>query len=296
MNRAFVVGIVLNVVYVLAEAGLGLWANSLALLADSGHNLSDVLGLLLAWGANALATRRPTARRTYGWRRSTILAALANALLLLIAVGAIAWEAVRRFAHPEPVAGLVVVAAAAVGVLINGATTLLFASGRHRDINVRGAYLHMAADTAVSAAVVVAGLAIRATGWEWIDPATSLAVVVVITLGTWSLLRESLDLALDAAPAGLDVEAVQAYLRSLPGVAEVHHLHVWAMSTTETALTAHLVKPDGALDNELLRRASHELHDRFGIEHATLQLERADAGNCCSSPDENACRPEVPKT
>jgi cobalt-zinc-cadmium efflux system protein len=273
-NRAFVVGVGLNLGFVLLEAGFGLWANSLALLADAGHNLSDVFGLLLAWGASYLAARPPTARRTYGLRRSSILAALLNAALLLIAVGGIAWEAVLRFGHPEPVAGGAVVAVALAGVVVNSATALLFFRGREHDLNVRGAFLHMAADALVSVGVVAAGLVIRFTGWAWVDPATSLAVVAVIAVGTWGLFRESLDLALDAVPEGIDPAAVEAYLAGLPGVAAVHHLHVWAMSTTEVALTAHLVKPDGQLDDALLSRAAEELRERFGIAHATLQLEQ----------------------
>ncbi len=273
-NRAFAVGVGLNLGFVLLEAGFGLWANSLALLADAGHNLSDVFGLLLAWGASYLAARPPTARRTYGLRRSSILAALLNAVLLLVAVGGIAWEAVRRFGHPEPVAGGAVVGVALAGVVVNSATALLFFRGREHDLNVRGAFLHMAADALVSVGVVAAGLVIRFTGWAWVDPATSLAVVAVIAAGTWGLFRESLDLALDAVPEGIDPAAVESYLAGLPGVAAVHHLHVWAMSTTEVALTAHLVKPDGRLDDALLARAAEELRERFGIAHATLQLEQ----------------------
>ncbi len=273
-NRAFAVGVGLNLGFVLLEAGFGLWANSLALLADAGHNLSDVFGLLLAWGASYLAARPPTARRTYGLRRSSILAALLNAVLLLVAVGGIAWEGVRRFGHPEPVAGGAVVGVALAGVVVNSATALLFLRGREHDLNVHGAFLHMAADALVSVGVVAAGLVIRFAGWAWVDPATSLLVVAVIAAGTWGLFRESLDLALDAVPAGIDPAAVRAYLAGLPGVAAVHHLHVWAMSTTEVALTAHLVKPDGRLDDALLTRAAEELRERFGIAHATLQLEQ----------------------
>lgn len=273
-NRAFGVGVGLNLGFVLLEAGFGVWANSLALLSDAGHNLSDVLGLLLAWAASYLAGRPPTARRTYGLRRSSVLAALANAVLLLVAVGGIGWEAVRRFAHPEPVSGIAVVGVAAAGVVVNAVTALLFVAGREHDLNVRGAFLHMAADAGVSAAVVAAGLVIRFTGWAWVDPAASLLVVVVVAVGTWGLFRESLDLALDAVPEGIDPAAVEAYLAGLPGIAAVHHLHVWGMSTTEAALTVHLVKPDGRLDDALLARVAGELHTRFGIEHATIQLEQ----------------------
>jgi len=273
-NRAFVIGIALNLGFVVLEAGFGLWANSLALLADAGHNLSDVLGLLLAWWANYLSGRQPTPHRTYGLRRSSILAALLNAVLLLVAIGGIAWEAVRRFEQPEPVAGMIVVGVAAAGVVVNTATALLFMSGRKHDLNIRGAFLHMAADAGVSVAVLAAGLVIQFTGWLWVDPVASLLVVAVIAVATWGLLRESLDLALDAVPAGIDLAAVEAYLAGLPGIAGVHHLHVWGLSTTQSALTAHLVKPDGRLDDGLLARAAAELHERFGIAHVTIQLEQ----------------------
>ena len=286
-NRAFAIGVALNLAYVAAEATFGILAHSLALLADAGHNLSDVLGLLLAWGAHRLAQRSPTARRTYGWRRSSILAALGNAFILLIAVGGIAWEAVNRFADPQPLAGNVVVWVAAVGVVINTGTALLFMKGRESDLNIRGAFLHMAADAGVSLGVVVAGLVIGATGWLWIDPAVSLVIAVDITVGTWGLLRESTNLALDAVPEGIDPDEVRDYLRALPGVEQVHDLHIWAMSTTETALTVHLVKPDAEIDDALLARICRELHDRFGIEHATVQFERGDAENPCGLvPDE----------
>lgn len=282
-GRAFAWGVALNAAFVAAEAGFGLAADSLALLADAGHNAGDVLGLLLAWWADRLSRRLPTPRRTYGLRRSSVLAALANAALLLVAVGAIAWEAVRRL-HQPPVAGGTVVAVAAIGVAVNAATALLFFAGRRHDLNVRGAFLHMAADAAVSAGVVAAGLVMRATGWAWLDPAVSLAIVAVITAGTWGLLRESLDLALDAVPAGIDPAAVRAYLAGLPGVAAVHDLHIWGMSTTATALTAHLVRPCGRLDDALLARARRELHDRFGIGHVTIQVE---AGHPCDlAPDQ----------
>lgn len=283
-GRAFAVGTVLNLGFVLLEAGFGFWANSLALLADAGHNLSDVLGLLLAWGATYLAGRRPTARRTYGLRRSTILAALLNAVLLLVAVGGIAWEAIRRFGHPEPVSGITVVGVAAAGVAVNTATALLFMAGRRHDLNVRGAFLHMAADAGVSAGVVLAGLVIRYTGWAWVDPAASLLVVAVIAAATWGLFRESLDLALDAVPAGIDPAAVESYLAGLPGVAAVHDLHVWGMSTTEAALTVHLIKPDGRLDDGLLARMAEELHAKFGIAHVTIQLEQGAEHDCDLGP------------
>ena len=273
-SRAFAIGIALNVGFVVAEASFGILSDSLALLADAGHNLSDVLGLLLAWGAAALSKRGATARRTYGWRGSSILAALANAVLLLVAVGGIAWEAVRRFQEPGPVSGQTVIWVAAVGVAVNTATALLFMAGRKGDLNIRGAFLHMAADAGVSAGVVIAGIAILFTGWDWLDPAVSLVIAAVILVSTWGLLRESVNLALDAVPAGIDVHAVEAHLRGLPGVEGVHDLHIWGMSTTEAALTVHLLKPDPRDDDALLARVTNEFHDRFEIEHLTVQWER----------------------
>jgi len=273
-NRAFAIGVALNVIYIVVEATYGFLAGSLALLADAGHNLSDVLGLLLAWGANYLIQRKPTQRHTYGWRKSTILAALSNAIILLVAMGGIAWEAVRRFSDPAPVAGKTIIIVAAIGVVINTATALLFLSGRKKDLNIRGAFLHMAADAGVSAGVVVAGVVILATGWLWIDPVVSLVITAIILIGTWGLLRDSFNLALDAVPAGIDPEAVKSYLSDLPGVAGVHDLHIWAMSTSETALTVHLLKPDAGDDDTLIEQASRELNQRFGIEHITIQWER----------------------
>jgi cobalt-zinc-cadmium efflux system protein len=277
LNRAFALGVALNVAFVIVEAGFGFWANSLALLADAGHNLSDVIGLLLAWGAHYLTAHPPSRRRTFGLKRSTILAALFNSVLLLLAVVGIVWEAVQRFGSPEEVSAWMVVGVAAVGVVINTATAFLFMSGRERDLNVRGAYLHMAADAAISAGVVAAGFLIRATGWTWIDPVSSILIAMVIAIGTWGLLRESLDLALDAVPSGIDPAEIEAYLAGIPGIASVHHLHVWGMSTTEIALTVHLTKPDGQLDDALLERITAELHDRFRISHATIQLEQGSA-------------------
>jgi cobalt-zinc-cadmium efflux system protein len=281
-SRAFALGVGLNTVYVVAEAGFGLAVGSLALLADAGHNLSDVLGLLLAWGASWLATRSPTRRRTYGLRRSTILAALVNAMLLLVAVGGISWEAVRRLWSPEPPPGPVVIWVAAIGIAINTATALLFLRGGKRDINVRGAFLHMAADAAVSLGVVIAGIVMQLTAWAWLDPAVSLAIAAIILVGTWGLFRESLDLALDAVPAGIDPQSVHDYLSSLAGVAAVHDLHIWALGTTQAALTAHLVMPEPADHDSLLADVSRELHDRFGIEHATVQIERGTGAACPS--------------
>ena len=280
-DRAFAIGITLNVGFVVAEAVYGFLANSLALLADAGHNLSDVLGLLLAWAASSLAKRRPSAKYTYGMKRTPILASLANAMLLLIACGAIILEAVRRFESPEPVAEMTVIWVASIGILINGATALGFMSGRRDDINIRGAFIHMFADALVSLGVVVSALIIMATGWLWIDPLVSIGVAVVILGTTWSLLRDSINLALDAVPSRIDRDEVEAYLKGLPGVSEVHDLHIWSMSTTEVALTAHLVRPGAGLDDGLLVTASRELAEKYGIGHATLQIEAGDPAHPC---------------
>jgi cobalt-zinc-cadmium efflux system protein len=286
-GRAFAIGIALNIGFVIVEAGFGGLAHSLALLADAGHNLSDVFGLLLAWGAFALAARRPTERRTYGFRRSSILAALFNAIILLIAVGAIAWAAIGRLANPAPVGGETVIWVALVGIIINTATALLFLSGSKGDLNIRGAFLHMAADAAVSAGVVIAGFIILYTGWVWLDPVVSLIISAVIIWGTWSLLRDSVNLALDAVPAGIDVSEVKKYLQNLPNVSEVHDLHIWAMSTTETALTAHLVRAVPHCDDALLEQASRDLHHKFNIEHTTLQFETGNAAHPCGQAAED---------
>lgn len=285
-NKAFALGIALNLAYVAAEAASGLIAGSMALLADAGHNLSDVLGLALAWGGHALAQAAPTQRRTYGWRGSSILAALFNALLLLAAIGAIVWEAIQRFWAPAEVAGSVVVVVAGIGVVINTVTALLFLSGRRHDVNIRGAFLHMAADAAVSVGVVVAGVLIQTTGRTWIDPVTSLIIAVVVFVSTWDLLKDSINLAVQAVPREIDPAAVRAYLAELPGVTAVHDLHIWAMSTTETALTVHLVKPTVDNDDALLEAIREELAHRFSIEHTTVQIERNAAAECSQAPDE----------
>lgn len=273
-GKAFAIGVTLNIVYVVAQVMFGLAAHSLALLADAGHNLGDVMGLFLAWGASILAQRQPTSRYTYGFRRSTILASLANAILLLVAVGGITWEAIRRFGQHEEVAGITVIWVAALGVVINGITALLFVAGRKRDLNIKGAFLHMAADAAVSAGVVLAGLVILISGWWWLDPIVSLLINAVVVWGTWGLLRDSLDMTMDAVPAGIDVPSVQGYLRSLPGITDLYHLHIWPLSTTETALTVHLVKPQPEGDDELIGTACRELSVRFRIDHATIQFDR----------------------
>lgn len=280
-GRAFALGTAFNVVYVAVEATFGLLADSLALLGDAGHNLGDVLALLLAWGAMALARRPATDRRTYGFRRATILASLLSAVMLLVAVGVIAWEAVGRFWRPAaPEAGTMLVVAG-IGVVVNVATAALFFRGRRKDLNVRGAFLHMAADAAVSLGVVGAAVAIALTGEAWIDPAVSLAIAAAIVVGTWGLLRESLNLSMDAVPRGIDLACVDRYLRGLPGVADLHDLHVWPMSTTETALTVHLVMPGAAADDDMLCRIAIELEDRFAIDHATIQVERQDLESRC---------------
>jgi cobalt-zinc-cadmium efflux system protein len=280
-SRAFAFGVALNVGFVIVEAAYGIMAGSLALMADAGHNLSDVLGLLLAWGANYLVQRKPTERRTYGWRKSSILAALINAVILLVALGGIVWEAIQRLGAPVPVAGKTIIFVALIGVVINTATALLFLSGRKSDLNIRGAFLHMVADAGVSAGVVIAGVAILMTGRFWIDPAVSLVITIVILFGTWGLFQDAFNMAMDAVPRNIDPEAVKAYLSSLPGITGVHDMHIWAMSTTETALTVHLVKPDPEDDDVLIEMASKELHDQFGIDHITLQWERIPSTNQC---------------
>ena len=281
-DRAFAIGIALNIAYVLAESGAGLWTGSVALLADAGHNLSDVLGLAVAWGGAALARRGPSKRFTYGLKGSTILAALANAVFLLVAIGAIVLEAVQRFDDPPVVAGLTVSVVAGIGIAINAFTAWLFARGRKGDINIRGAYLHMLSDAIVSAGVVLAGIAIWATGIGWIDPVVSLVIAGLIFWQTWGLLRETIEMSLAAVPRAIDYDAVTVALQGLPGVAKVHDLHIWPMSTTEPVLTAHLVIPDGHPGDGFLAAARGMLHDRFGIGHATLQVETGhDACDSC---------------
>lgn len=287
-GTAFALGIGLNTAFVVIEAGYGWASNSMSLVADAGHNLSDVLGLLVAWAASVLVRRPPSARFTYGLRGSSILAALFNGVFLLVAVGAILWEAAWRLVHPEPVAGVTVMVVAGIGILINGFTAWLFASGARGDINIRGAFLHMAADAAVSAGVVLAGLAIWLTGMTWIDPAVSLAIGGLIVWASWGLLRDSVTLSLDAVPPGIDPEAVADWLRARPGVAGLHDLHIWPMSTTETALTAHLVMAGGHPGNAFLVEAAETLRARFGIHHATLQIEEAGGPPCRLN---EACHP-----
>lgn len=280
-GTAFAIGTTLNLAFVIIEVIYGLRAHSLTLVADAGHNLGDVLGLVLAWGAAVLSRRFPTKQRTYGMRRSSILAALTNAIVLLVTVGGIGFEAIRRLTHPATVEGHTVIVVAAIGIVINTGTALLFMSGRKGDVNIRGAFLHMAADAAVSAGVVIAGLVIAATGWLWVDPIVSLIIVLIIVLGTWSLLGESMNLAMDAVPESADAHAIEEYLAALPGVTEVHDLHIWGLSTTETALTAHLVIPEVGDHDSLLLDVCRILHDRFSIEHPTLQVEHIHAAASC---------------
>lgn len=280
-SRAFAVGVGLNITFVVIEVVFGLRANSLSLLADAGHNFSDVIGLLLAWGAVILAQRAPSERFTYGLRSSTILAALANAMLLLIAVGGIAWEAVHRFSAPSDVSEMTMIWVAAAGVVINLATALMFMQGRKHDINLRGAFLHMMADALVSVGVVLGGIGMLWSGWTWLDPAISLTIAVVIFAGTWGLLKASLRLSLHAVPEGIESGDVMEYLQGLSQVQEVHDLHIWGMSTTEVALTVHLVMPQGHPGDAFLDQLAEKLHQRFRITHATFQVELGEEGIAC---------------
>jgi cobalt-zinc-cadmium efflux system protein len=279
-GRAFAIGVALNSVFVLIEAGFGIWSGSMALVADAGHNLSDVLSLLIAWGAAYISTLPARGRFTYGFKASSILAALANAALLLVALGAILVETLTRLFDPAPVEGWTMIVVAGVGILVNGGTALLFAGGRKHDINIRGAFMHMAADALVSVGVVAAGAVILLTGALWVDPVTSLIIVGVMGWGTWGLLKDSVKLSLLAVPEAIDQTAVRTYLAGLPGVTTVHDLHIWPMSTTETALTAHLVMPGGHSSDAFLRDLAHELEHRFGIGHTTVQVETGEDESC----------------
>ncbi|PZU06166.1 cation diffusion facilitator family transporter [Sphingomonas sp.] len=279
-GRAFAIGTALNLGFVAVEAAYGIASGSMSLLADAGHNLSDVLGLGIAWTAASLGKRAPKGRYTYGLRSSSILAALLNAILLLVAIGVIAVEATGRFFTPEPVQGVTMMIVAGIGILINGGTALLFARGGKDDINIHGAFLHMAADAAISAGVVVAGFLILKTGFVWIDPAVSLIVAAIVAVGTWGLLRDSVNMSLHAAPPGIDPDEIAAFLSAEPGVAAIHDLHVWPMSTTETALTVHLVLPAGHPGDAFCGDLAHRLHHRFGIDHTTIQIETDDCGGC----------------
>ena len=277
---AFALGTALNVGFVVVEVIAGFLANSMALVADAGHNFGDVLGLLMAWGASTLAKRRPTPRFTYGFGSSTILAALANAVLLLVAVGAIVLEAIQRLIEPAPVAAGMMIVVAAVGIAINGFTAWLFFSGSERDVNIRGAYLHMMADAGVSVGVVIAGVAVMLTAWNWVDPVVSLIIAVVIVWSTWGLLQDSIRLAMQGVPIAIDATRVETRLLELPGVASIHDLHIWPMSTTETALTCHLVMPGGHPGDAFIETATKMLHDEFEIRHATFQFEVSGDAPC----------------
>jgi cobalt-zinc-cadmium efflux system protein len=284
-GRAFAIGVTLNTAYVVAQVVFGLLANSVALLADAAHNLGDVLSLLLAWGASVLVKRQPSGRFTYGLRKTSVLAALANAVLLVFVTGAIASEAVHRFLHPSAVGGWTVVWVAALGILVNGGTAMLFFRGRNSDLNVRGAFMHMAADAVVSLGVVFAGIGILLTSWTWLDPAVSLAISIVILWGTWDLLRDSVKMSLDAVPEGIHLHEVRNYLDGLEGVTEIHDLHIWPMSTTETALTVHLLMPRGHPGDAYITSICEELRSRFRINHTTVQIEIDPRVPCALAPD-----------
>lgn len=279
-NFAFSVGVSLNIIFVVIEAGYGFAVGSLALIADAGHNLSDVLSLLLAWGAHFLAQKAATEKRTYGFRKLTIMASLVSAIFLLIALGGITWEAINRLSNPKPVEGMTVMVVAAIGILINGMTALLFVSGKKHDLNIRAAFLHMAADAVVSFGVVIAGAIIMFKGWLLADPLISLFIVVAILVGTWSLLRDSINLSLDSVPENIDVIEVKRYLTSVENVSQIHDLHIWAMSTTESALSVHLKVVDNSLRNDFLPNIQKHLSEHFGIVHSTIQIERQNDDYC----------------
>jgi cobalt-zinc-cadmium efflux system protein len=286
-GRAFVIGIALNLAFVVVEVTYGVLARSVALVADAAHNFGDVLGLGLSWGATALARLKPSKRRTFGFRRSTIVASLANALILLFVTGGLTWESVRRLLAPERPHGPTIIAVATVGAVINAGAALLFMAGRKHDLNIRSAFLHLASDAVLALGVAVAGAVIVVTGWLWLDPSVSIVLALTILAGTWSLTRKSLNLMLDAVPEGIDPEHVKAFLGTLPGVVEVHDLHIWAMSTTETALTAHLVMPGNSYDPSFLVSACKALHDKFDVDHATLQIDPQEApAPCALAPDD----------
>jgi cobalt-zinc-cadmium efflux system protein len=287
-NQAFAVGILLNVVYVLIEAGYGLSINSLALIADSGHNLSDVAGLLLAWGASILSHKAKTEKRTYGYRKATVLASLFSAILLFFAIGGIAWEAINRILEPQPIEGVTIIVVAGIGVVINTLTALLFIKDQKTDLNIRGAFLHMAADAGISLAVVLAGILILYGGWLWVDPVISLFISVVIFFATWGLFRESINYSMDAVPQHIDSNGIKKYLTGLVHVVSIHDLHIWPLSTTEVALTVHVVVDVNHIDNDFLSNVQHHLHDEFKIEHSTIQVETLKyKSNCMLQDDAN---------
>jgi cobalt-zinc-cadmium efflux system protein len=285
ITAAFAIGVALNLGFVVVEGVYGLLANSMALIADAGHNLGDVLGLVIAWIATVLARRAPSQNYTYGLRRATILAALVNAMLLLVAVGAITIEGIRRLSEPGEIASVTVMAVAAAGIVVNGITAWLLASGRRDDINLRGAFLHMVYDALVSLGVVVTGGVMLLSGWMWLDSIVSLAIAAVIVVGTWGLLRDSVGMSLDAVPTGLKLDEVSVFLREQPGVTAIHDLHIWSMSTTETALTCHCLMPRGHPGDEFLAQLARELQERFKIDHATIQIEIHEHIACMLEPD-----------
>ncbi|MDP4170758.1 MAG: cation diffusion facilitator family transporter [Bacillota bacterium] len=282
---AFGVGIILNSIFIIVEVVYGILGDSLALLADAGHNISDVIGLIIAWLAVWLGKKGPTEKRTYGYKRSSILSALFNSVFLMVAIGAIVWEAIHRFGSPQPVAGKTVIIVALIGIVINTITALLFMSGRKKDLNIRGTFMHMAADAVVSLGVVIAGFVIIWTGWQWLDPLVSLVISIVILFGTWGLLKDSINLSLDAVPEGIEINKIKDYLSGLPTILDVHDLHVWGMSTTESALTVHLVRSEFEDNDELLQKLTKEMHDQFGIEHATIQIEKG-TFSCSLKPED----------
>ena len=284
-NRAFAIGVALNGIFVVIEAIYGILAKSMALLADAGHNLSDILSLLLAWGASLLAARAATEQRTYGFRKTTIMASLTSAIVLFLALGGLALEAIGRFSDPEPIQGGTIIIVAAIGVGINTIIALLFLSGRKDDLNIRAAFLHMAADAGVSFGVVVAGIVIVFTDWLWVDPLISLVIVAIILFGTWPLLRDSINLAIDSVPAGIDLTEIKAYLRCCENVCQIHDLHVWPLSTTEIALSVHLIVTDNPVRKDFLNEIQRHLHDHFGIAHATIQIETEADGECILNRD-----------
>ncbi len=281
-NKAFAIGITLNIGYVIVEFVYGLIFSSMALLADAGHNLSDVLGLLLAWGASSLATKSPSQKMTYGYRKSTILAAFMNSIILMVAVGAIAYESIGRFFSPQEIAGGNMMIVAGIGVVINTVTALLFMSGSKKDLNLKGAFLHMAADAAISFGVVVAGFLISITSYYWIDPAISLIIVVIITIGTWGLLKESFTMSMDAVPKGINLSEVRDFLLKQDNVSEVHDIHIWPLSTTETALTAHVVRVTSESHDQFLTCMSRELQEKYNISHVTIQVEYSEVEVDCN--------------
>ena len=279
-SKAFAIGIGLNVVYIIVEVIYGLIVNSLALIADAGHNLSDVLGLLLAWGASYLVSRKPTRKYTYGFKKSSVLAAFLNALILLVAIGAIIWEAVSRFAEPQIIEGKTIMIVAGIGVIINGVTALLFYSGRKKDLNIKGAFLHMAADAGISFGVVLVGFILTFTNYYWLDPVVSIIIGILIFWGTWGLLKDSVNLALDAVPKNIKTEEVEKYFNNCKYISGFHDLHIWAMSTTETALTVHVIVDGNYERNKVIRQISNDLHEHFEIVHTTIQIENKQEKEC----------------